>query len=195
MNNICFFSGRSSSLSRESTRLRIQLHQTLPPRSESPHHTIHQHPYKNFFETVLPEAVQDRTGSIRSSILQIFDNEYLLKDSKGVIHYINRRYPRINTAKKQDNSHAITTTTKFVFQRENSKTNVHQIFNLFDPDLRPKAVPPKPIIVQTSPLKTANVKAPTTFKRLGTKLTVLAALSRPQTGNKPVGSLVTTYAK
>jgi hypothetical protein len=195
MNNVDFlFSGRSSNLSRESTRLRVQIHQTLPPRSETPYHTIHQHPYKNFFETILPQAVQDQSGSIRSSILQVFDIEYLSNDLIGLIHYINRRYPRINTARKQSNAHAITT-KKFVFQRENSKTNVHQLFNLFDPDLRPKAIPPKPVIPQTARLKTTNAKVPSTFKRLGTKLTVLAALSRSPASNKSVDSLTTTSAK
>jgi hypothetical protein len=187
------FSERPVSLSRESTRLRVQIHQTLPPRSETPYHTVHPQLFKNFFETVLPQAAQDQSGSIRSSILQTLDIEYLSNDLVGLVHYINQRYPRINTARKQGNTQA---TTKSTLQRENSKTDVHEIFNLFDPGLRPKAIPPKPVIPQTVvPLKAANVKGPTTFKRLGTKLTVLAALSRSQVPNKSVGSLTITYTK
>lgn len=54
-------------------------------------------------------------------------------------------------------------------------------------------MPPKPkLAVQ---LSTTNVKTPITFKRLGAKLTVLAALSRPQTTNKVGGSFSTTDTK
>jgi len=55
--------------------------------------------------------------------------------------------------------------------------------------LRSKAVPPKP-----KPLLT-NAKTPITFKRLGTKLTVLAALSRPRMSNKSRSSVATTDTK
>ena len=147
----------------------------------------------NFFETVLPQAVQDRSGSIRSSILQSLDTEYLSNDLVGLVHYIKQRYPKIDTARKQGNAQTI---TKSALQREISKTNVHEIFNLFDPTLRPKAIPPKPVVVpQTAPAKAANVKGPTSFKRLGTKLTVLAALSRSQVPNKSTGSLTITFGK
>jgi hypothetical protein len=183
-------SSQSPWLSRESTRLHIQLYQTLPQRSKTAHHTIHHHPYKNFFENVFPQAVQDQSGAMRSSILKIFEIEDLSTDLTRLIQYINRRYPRINTAKRQETSRVMTaTTTKLALQRENSKTNVHTIFNLFDPDPRPKAVLPKPIIT------TSNVKTPITFRRLGTKLTVLAAISRPQTSNKRSRSITTTDNK
>lgn len=189
MNSFRFFSSQSSGLNRESTRLRIQLYQTLPPRPETSHHTIQNHPYKNFFENIFPQAVQDHSGTIRLTILKIFYIEYLSSDLIRLIHYINHRYPRINTPKKQEYSRDIT--TKFVLQRENSKTNLHNIFNLFDPDLRSKAVQPKP----KPPLSTSNTKTPITFKRLGTKLTVLAAISRPQTSNKSRGSIETIDTK
>jgi hypothetical protein len=128
---------------------------------------------------------------MRSLILKIFEIEDLSTDLTRLIQYINRRYPRINTAKKQETSRvmATTTTTKLVLQRENSKTNLHTIFNLFDPDLRPKAIQPKPLIT------TSNVKTPITFRRLGTKLTVLAAISRPQTSNNRNRSITTTDNK
>jgi hypothetical protein len=198
--NYFFFNSQSSYLSRESIHLHIQLYQSLPPQSEIPNHPIRHHPYKNFFENVLPQAVQDHSGSIRSSILKIFHVEYLSSDLIRLIHYINRRYPRINTPRKQGNSRPVTTTTtNFVFQRENSKTDLHNIFNLFDPDLRPKATPPlkSSIIIPTvkTPIIIPTVKTPITFKRLGAKLTVLAALSRPQTVLKSGGSVATTNTK
>jgi hypothetical protein len=178
-------------LNRESSRLRIQLYQTLPPRPKTSHHTIQNHSYKNFFENIFPQAVQDHSGTIRSSILNIFYIEYLSSDLIRLIHYINHRYPRINTLKRQEYYRDITTTSKFVLQRENSKTDLHNIFNLFDPDLRSKAVPPP----KPKPLLLPNAKTPITFKRLGTKLSVLAALSRPQISNRSRSSVATTDTK
>ena len=186
-------SGRSRTLTRQSTRLYIQLYQTLPPRAESSQHTIYQHPYRNFFENYFPRAVQDRTGLMRSLIVQIFDSEHSTIDLTSLTHYINRRYPRISTPRRREHSHEKeTTTTKFILQRENSKDSVHLILNQFDPALRPKAILPQVITVQS---KGANVKAPTTFKRLGTKLTVLAALSRPPIAGRVGSALTTTDAK
>ena len=183
---ICFVISRQSvCLSRESTRLRLQLHQTLPPRPETPYHSIQNHPYKNFFENVFPQAVHDQSGTIRSSILQLFTSEYFSKDLTCLVDYINRRYPRIQTPRKQERSNK-----KFVFQRENSKTEVHHILNLFDPKPRPTVDhPPKTLPTQITQVP----KTPMTFKHLGTKLTVLAALSRPRISIKS-GSLITTTA-
>ncbi|CAF1217033.1 unnamed protein product [Rotaria sp. Silwood1] len=163
-------------LTRESARFHIQLHKTLPPRSESPHQTVQHHSYMNFFENVFPQAVQDRSGSIRSLILKMLDKKHLSSDLTRLIQYINQRYPRINPLRKSA-TFRNPTTTKISFQCENSKTNVHNIFNLFDPDLRPKAGIPKLITAE----HLQHGKTPNTFKRLGTKLTVLAALSRSQT--------------
>ena len=182
-------------MTREATRLYIQLYKTLPLRSETSQHTISQHPHRNFFEIFFSRAVQDRTGLMRSLILQIFDSEHLSMDLANLTHYVNRRYPRITTPRRQDRSHErktkamTTTTTKFILQRENSKDSVHLILNQFDPALRPKAMLPK---VVTVPAKGVNVKAPTTFRRVGTKLTVLAALSRPPITSRGTGSITAT---
>ncbi len=51
------------------------------------------------------------------------------------------------------------------------------MLNLFDPQLKPKAMPPTPEIVIAT-------KTPITFKRLGTRITTLAAFSRTQIGKK-----------
>ncbi|CAF0734478.1 unnamed protein product [Adineta steineri] len=158
-----------SNSSRKSIRLRIQLYQTLPLRSETQNYS-----YKNFFENILPQAINDCSGSIRSSILTMFDLDNLSTDLKHLINYINQRYPQINTSRKQNHSQH---TTKFVCQYEDSKTNVHNIFNLFDPKLRPKAMPPKELTTQSN-------KTPITFKRLGNKLALVATLSRHEDNNK-----------
>lgn len=166
----------------------IQLYKTLPLRSGTSSHTISQHPHRNFFEHFFSHAVQDRTGLMRSLVVQIFESEHLSMDLANLIQYVNRRYPRITTPRRYERSQErkTTTTTKVCFQRENSKDNLHGIFNQFDPDLRPKAMLPKVITVQP---KGVNIKAPTTFKRLGTKLTVLAALSRPPITSRGNGSI------
>lgn len=182
-------------MSREATRLYIQLYKTLPLRSETSQHIISQHPHRNFFQNFFSRAVQDRTGLMRSLILRFFDSEHLSMDLANLTHYVNRRYPRITTPRRQDRSHerkTKATTTKFILQRENSKDNVHLILNRFDPDLRPKAMLPKVVAL---PAKGTNVKAPTTFRRMGTKLTVLAALSRPPIASRVDSALMTTGAK
>ena len=144
--------------------------------------------HKNFFENILPQIVQDRSESSRSVILQMFDTNHLLTDFTHLIQYINQRYPHITALKNLENLQSVTTTTtQYAFQCENSKINVHNIFNLFDPDLRPKAI-------QTKVL-TSNVKAPIIFKRLAPKLTALSTLSRAQTNNKIIDSLKTTGIK
>jgi len=78
-------------------------------------------------------------------------------------------------------------TTNFVLQRENSKTDIHNIFNLFDPNLKPKAILPQGSTTQPV------LKRPVPLKRAATKLTIVNALSRPQIGNK-TGNLATTTA-
>jgi hypothetical protein len=109
-------------------------------------------------------------GLFRLLIIEIFNFEYLTK----LLDYLNQRYPRIKTAKRlKDNQ-----TTKFILQRENSKINVHNILNLFDPQLKTKAIPPPPpeIIIAT--------KTPITFKRLGTRIATLNTFSKTQIGKK-----------
>ena len=146
----------------------------------------------NFFEHMFPQAVHDRSGLIRLTILKTIDKKYSSSDLTHLIQYVNQRYPHISTLRNLDTTQRKVTsklTAKIVSHSENSKTNVHNIFNLFDPDLRPKAMIPKVLTIEHSQLLTTNPKAPNTFKRLGTKLTVLAALSRSQTTNKTFDSI------
>jgi hypothetical protein len=124
---------------------------------------------------------------MRSSILATSNIDSLLSDLTNLIHYINRRYPKINTQKIQDHSRDAVITTNFVLQRENSKTDIHNIFNLFDPNVKPKAMLPQ--ASTTKPVR----QRPIPLKRVATKLTIVSALSRPQIGNK-TGNLVTTTA-
>lgn len=83
-----------------------------------------------------------------------------------------------------------TTITKLAHERETSKSNIHHIFSLFDPDLRPKAIYETERRTKAMSSKSfatgENGKTPITFKRLGAKLTVLAALSRPSPPTKPL---------
>ncbi|CAF3167435.1 unnamed protein product [Rotaria socialis] len=185
-------------MNRELTRLNIQLYKTLPCRSETLCQTIQIHHSVNFFKDIFPQAVHDRSGLIRLTILKMIDKKYSSSNLTHLVQYVNQRYPHISTLRNLDNSQRKPTpklVTKIVSQCENSKTNVHNIFNLFDPDLRPKAMMPKVLTTAHSQLLATNARAPNTFKRLGTKLTVIAALSRSQTTNKAFDSIKTGGAK
>lgn len=185
-------------MSRELTRLRIQLYKTLPSQSENSYHTIQHNSSMNFFENVFPQAAQDRSGLSRLSILRMLDNKSYLLDLTRLIEYMNQRYPRLNTLKKLNNfpnqTKSTPSSTKLIFHCDNSKIDVHNIINLFDPDLRPKAITPKVLKAEHAQFLT-NAKVPNTFKRLGTKLTVLATLSRSQNANKIIEPIKTTSAK
>lgn len=146
---------------------------------------------------------------IRSSILKMLDRKNVSADLTNLIQYINQRYPRLINYRKADNSSsstvstitkpkttttptkttiAATLTTKILSRSESSKTNVHNIFNLFDPDLRPKAKITKVLATEQPQPIVSNIKAPTAFKRLGTKVAVVTAVSRPEVANRTTGT-------
>lgn len=162
----------------DSKRLNHHLHQTIPCRQRT-------YVYKNFFsELFLPELIQDQSGIFRYLILELFHFYYLT----NLLNYLNQRYPRIKPVQHgNDNSTIIQTMT----QRENSKINLHHILNLFDPNLKPKAMPPQP---PSSENPIPVNKAPMSFKRLSTKLTTISAFSKIQAGKKRP-SLITTRVK
>ena len=68
--------------------------------------------------------------------------------------------------------------------RENSKTDIHQILSLFDPALRPKIIPIKSnpirptLTVTTTTTTPASTRNSISFKRLGARITTIAAFSR-----------------
>lgn len=162
------FRQQRSCFSPELKCLRVQLHQTIPAQQE----TVRHHTYKNFFEIVLSHAVQDYSESLHSLIIELFNFKYLSSNLTHFVNYLNQRYPEIKTPQQlKDSQH----NTKLIFQRENSKTYVHNILNLFDPNVRPTVIPPKP-----SPTTTKRI----TFKQLGAKITTLAAFSRIHGGKK-----------
>ncbi|UJR38503.1 hypothetical protein I4U23_031170 [Adineta vaga] len=151
----------SSPINRESIRLRLQIHQIFPSRSETSSYS-----YKNFFENLFPQSVHDHSGSIRKSILAIFHTNDSSSNLSYFIHHLNQRYPTVKIQEKLQNIK----TKQYGSEYENSKTNLHTIFKLFDPDLRPKAISSKdrPIHRIMSHGKTSGP-----FKRLGTKLAIL----------------------
>ncbi|CAF3304551.1 unnamed protein product [Rotaria socialis] len=172
-------------------RLRIQLHQCIPTRQETPFLTMQSNINKNFFEIILPQVVQDKLNLLRSSIMEMYDYQYSSTNLKQLLTYLNRRYPRIKFFQLPEDSLGSTiTTAKSVFQRDNSKTNLHHILNLFDPNPRPNVMPPK-----LSPQKLlSTTKTPMAFKRLSTKITTLTAFSRVQIDKKR-SSFLTTRVK
>ena len=173
----CAFSPRSARFTRSSTRLQLDLHQSLSLRRETMSHSIPSQIHKNFFESLLSQALHDPTGFIRSSIAKMIDGPSTSSDRTDLVDYLNRRYPRLKTARTwnepvRENSFS----HQLGIERENSQMNVHHILNLFDPDLRPKVAPPKPPAPKVVP--SLATRQPMTFKRLGTKLTTIALFSR-----------------
>lgn len=170
----CVFSRKNPLLNRESTRLRIELHHTIPSRQETSFYMIQHHPKKNFFEIVLPQVTQDQSDLLRSSILDLQKSEHLSATLINLINYLNQRYPNIKNLQLLENSKNNTEKTKISLKQEDSKTNVHNILNLFDPNIRPKVVSLKSSTTNLF----LSTKPPITFKRVGTKITTLATFSR-----------------
>lgn len=134
--------------------------------------------------------MKDRSGMIRSAIMRMINDEHWFSSLKSLFDYLHRRYPRISIDQT-------TFTSATPLQRENSKTNIHQILSLFDPALRPKILPIKSNPTRSSQLFTSgkisssssaaagaagtslsSTKPPLTFKRLGARLSTIAAFSR-----------------
>ncbi|CAF1105125.1 unnamed protein product [Adineta steineri] len=143
--------------------LRIQLQQTIPSR---------QYTYKNFFEIISLQTLQNELKTLRFIIMELFNVQYLSSNMIHLLSYLHERYPRIQIQRQQqDNIIA----TQLITQGENSKVYIHNILNIFDPDIRPK-IPLK--------LPTIQSKKSTRFKKVGTKITTLTAFSHMSQGKK-----------
>ena len=110
--------------------------------------------------------MDDRSGIVRMPVMKMVNDEHWHSAFKSLLDYLHRRYPRIRTSRTRQVSAT-------PLQWENSKANIHQILSLFDPDLRPKI---NPLKSNTQTLTAA--KTPITFKRLGARITTIAAFSR-----------------
>jgi hypothetical protein len=173
---IFIFSRRFSCLNSELKRLRSKLYRTIPSRRSQ---TIQYQIYENFFQTILFPAVQDQSGVIRLWIMDLFNFQHLRSNLRHLLTYLNRRYPRIKIPQREKDVQNISIKTKRIFSKENSKTNLHNIFNLFDPNPRPTVIPPPdPPLIFPPKIETSTIKPPITFKRLSTRLTTLAAFSK-----------------
>lgn len=142
---------------------------------------------------ILPRAVEGQLDSLRTLLMEMQYSEYLCTSFKQLLNYLNQRYPRIKTFKLINNSQdstATTITTNFVFERENSKTSLHNILNLFDPNLRPKVISTVPAAQNLLP----TTKAEISFKRLGTKISAINAFSQKRI-DKKLPSLLATGNK
>ncbi|CAF1025106.1 unnamed protein product [Adineta steineri] len=104
--------------------------------------------------------------------MELFNVQYLSSNMIHLLSYLHERYPRIQIQRQQqDNIIA----TELITQGENSKVYIHNILNVFDPDIRPK-IPLK--------LPTIQPKKSTRFKKVGTKITTLTAFSHMSQGKK-----------
>ena len=147
----------------ENKRVIYHLHQTLPSQGRT-------YAYKNFFETFFHRSIRDQSNFFRPLIIDIFHSD----DRTNLLNYLNQRYPRIQSPRRLKD---LPSSTRFPLQCENSKLNVHNILNLFDPTLKPKAELPLENFISPS-------KASLSFKRLSTKISTVSAFTKMQSGKK-----------
>jgi hypothetical protein len=167
------FSQQFLCLNPELKHLRSKVHQTIPSR---------RYTYKNFFETILLPTIGDQSELLNLSIMELFKFEYQSSNLTHLLTYLNHRYPQIKIPQQQKDFRI---KTKLTYQKDNSKTNLHNILNLFDPNPRTTAAqPPNLPSIPPSTTETSTTKSHMTFKRLTTKLTTLAAFSRMQCGKQ-----------
>ena len=139
---------------------------------------------KDFIGTTLTRAIHDQSGSLRLSIVKMYDMGNSSMNLNHLLNYLNRRYPRVKILKQSEYLQLDTIPTKFTFQRENSKAYVHDILNLFDPNLRTKVRAPQILLTPSSKTVVSTTKTPTKFKQLGTKIKVVSAFSRAKGDKK-----------
>ncbi|UJR07664.1 hypothetical protein I4U23_011951 [Adineta vaga] len=136
----------------QSKHLRVQFQQSIPSE---------QYTYENLFENISSEIIQNHSEMLRSLIKERYISDYLPSD---LLHLLHSRYTYIQPSKDIQTIYSIN-------RRDNSKISVHNILNLYDPNPRPKIVPPIPIEIPTT-------KPSIRFKKLGVKITALNAFSR-----------------
>ena len=165
------FKSRPAQTSQYNKHLINQFYQTIPADEKT-------YRYKNFFEHFFLQTIQDQTNSYRSLINRTFQSESLT----NLRIYLVKRYPKISLT-KSTNRLPIGINTQ---NNTNSKVYVHEILNLFDPNLKPKAFVLPSI---TKPLIIQQKKPSLTLKKLSTKITTVSAFSNT---NKKRSSLTST---
>ena len=180
------FSQLSSSCSSEEKSTYLRFHQVNLSRSETSFQMLENYTNEDFIQTNLIRAIHDQSGSLRLSIMEMYGMENLSLNLNRLLNYLNRRYPRVKILKQPEYLQLDTIPTKFTCQRENSKTHVHDILNLFDPNLRTKVVAPQIRLTSSSSSKevVSTTKAPMRLKQLGTKMTAVSAFSQPKRDKK-----------
>lgn len=148
-----------------------RFYQTIPTNEQT-------YRYMNFFEHFFLRTIQDQTNFYRSLINRIFHFESLI----NLQNYLFKRYPNISFIKPNRLPIKINNETT-----TSSKVHIHEILNLFDPNLKPKAVPLPPI---NQPPFIPRKKPSLTLKKLSTRITSISAFS-----NKKRPSLTTTRIK
>jgi hypothetical protein len=96
-----------------------------------------------------------------------------------LVDYIHQRYPQISSLRGRQVP--ILASSALSSPCGSAKGSLHEIIRLFDPDLRPKAMPSKEV---TRDRPVSHSKTPITFKRLGAKAAVVATFPRHQTNTK-----------
>ncbi|CAF1112931.1 unnamed protein product [Adineta ricciae] len=119
---------------------------------------IFQHS-SNFFENLFPEMTQTELERLRCLLKKRFYFQSLPLD---LLQLVNQRYSQI----KVNQTFKISKTSH---EQNNSKISIHRILQLYDPNPRPKILPPLSPQASNKPMK---------FKQLGTKITKLNAFAR-----------------
>lgn len=178
------FPCRINEISCESPRLLVELHRSLPNHRRISLGSSFKRPWKNFFQTILPHVASDQRENLRFSIIKMIQIENFNQHFISTMNFLKERYPKTSIINEKANR-VLSKKQNRTTERNNSKANIHQILNLFDPDLRPKMMPPKRIETKISTeINPTIIKGPMSFKRLGARITTIAAFSRANNEKK-----------
>ena len=154
----------------QSSHLTYQLQRSISMKEKESFYSIEPTSYPNFFQTIFPRWIQNSVDLFRSSIKELFHTESSVTDLNELIIYIQQKYKSIpnifDNRAFQDES----LTLPMVSYGENCKTTVHQLLLLYDPHLRPKAVPPIVRIRQPTSHIFPILRASSMFKRMNSKI-------------------------
>ena len=137
------------------------------------------------------QSVADPTEFTRSLMKKLFEKPESVSHLVDLVDYIHRRYPSIAIPRRNENTSILPPIVSLSPLNE-TKLNIHDLFNLFDPHLRSKAIAPR---IRTRKSVPSTVKTPVTLKRFGSKLSVTNDLPQPANTLRSITSMITSHSK
>ena len=152
---------------------------------------MEQEDHRQIFHEHFWRSFADPTELTRSSMKKLFETRDSFSHLAHLVDYIHRRYPSIPLPRRHENCSVLPTIASLSLLDE-TKLSIHDLFNLFDPHLRSKAMPTRKRTGKSIP---PLVKTPVTLKRFGTKLSVTNGLPQPSSTLRSISSIISSYSK